>query len=177
MNSSFAYCEEDSDYEAYWPVIQIIYEFLAKYGRDEYWYAFEETGHAYWTSVEGLCRRTRKRLSSGQESSPEDIAVFANQIKGELDGFATQADAPNKTPFVGNRRQLPYYPQRFQQTMTSWQLRRRKIEFKFRYTLQLVRMYLFDWYKLKTRRVRQEIEGPAIAEQLAFRPFTTGYPR
>jgi hypothetical protein len=45
MNSTFAYCEDHSDYETYWPVIQI-YAFLAKYGRGEYWYAFEETGRA-----------------------------------------------------------------------------------------------------------------------------------
>jgi hypothetical protein len=171
MNSIFAYCEEESDYEAYWTVIQMIHKFLAKYGRDEYWYKFEETGHAYWTSVEALCRRIRTRLSSGQASSPGDIAMFIDQTKGEIGEFAAQADAPNKAPDRGDTRQRPYYPQRFRQLSTRWQLRGRKIKFRFRYVLQLVQMYLLEWYKFNNRRVRQEIESLAIADQPAFRPF------
>lgn len=170
MTSMFAYCEDDSDYETYWPVIQMIYAFLAKYGRGEYWYAFEETGHAYWTSVQELCHRIRTTLAGDRNSEAEDVATFIEQVKNEISEFAAWADAPNKTPYRGDKRQRPYIPQRFRKTSTRWQLRGRKIMFQGRYLLQMVRMYLFEWYKFKTPRVRKGVDhAPAVADEPALR--------
>jgi hypothetical protein len=168
LDSRFTFAGSGAQYKAYWPLIKATFHFLNEYGRDDYWYTSEETGLEFWKSVENMCARIRSKCD--QEGSDEDIETFIDEIIVEIDKLAKQADSPYKTPYAGTVRD-PLPPQFPERIRTSCFQPIRALGFKLTSAKKLAKLYLFQRYKLRNRLVRTGIDGPAAADDPAFRPL------
>lgn len=165
LDSRFAFCGFNTKYVCYWPLIRLMFVFLSKYGKEEYWFTSEETGVAFWRSVENVCHRVKCKCD--QDGCVNDIDDFINEIKKELGNLANQADKPEKTPYKGEL--LPYTPPRFKRESSRWLISLNKIKFNVYEIKQLVKISIFERYKLHNRLVRPVLDGPITGDMLAFR--------
>ena len=152
----------------YWQLIGLLFDFLSRYGKDDFWYTRDETGVEFWMAVESICSRVKAKCD--EESCPEDVNRFFHVIEAELSALADRAEKHSKTPYSGESR--PYLPPRFKKQVPPVLRYLGNIEFKLRGMKILAHLYLFKRHKLKNRLLRQVLNAPAIADQPAWRPLS-----
>ena len=162
-SSVFAFCGHKSNYSTAWPLIQLMYNWISKYTQTQYWYSSDETGVEFWTAVRNICQKVKSKC---EDSSCKEITIFLEEIKQELLALASQADKPSKGAYTGPFR--PYVPSRLKEYTPPVICLLNEIRFKLCGKKDLIKMYLFERYKLKDRLFRHILDGPPVANQLAW---------
>jgi len=160
LSCRFAFCDYDTLFEMYWPVLQIMFGFLMKYCVDSFWLTSEETGVEFWRAVQLLCRTVR--VECKRQRCKEDIEAFCEHVKREVASLKNQADSPVKTPYLGKSR--PFVPDRFKNRPFRLQRLWVKFQMNLSSTKETVRFLCSPTSPL----MRAVPEYPALGDQPAL---------
>lgn len=160
LDSRFAFCNYKTKYDVHWPLIRFTFEFVTTYLRVDYWYTSEETGVAYWRPMEALLSRIRSICE--KNSSAEEFDKVFRELTQALDGLATLANSPVKTPLTSEiSRDLPHWLQQ----QSVWQY---KFKNKLCSMTAEIRLYAFNPHRLKNRLTRHAVGYPESGDKPAF---------
>lgn len=167
VESTFTFCGPRTQHEPYWPLLQLMFAFVKKYRRPEFWYTSEQTGVSFWETLEGVCRKVK--FEGEKDRDGEEVKGLVEQIRSVLGHLADQAENPQKSPFQGK---IPS-KSRIQQAKPAPRWKRQLDQTAIRYTWcrQMILIHLLERHKRNNRLCYQgspNAVSPA-ADEAAFR--------
>jgi len=156
------FCSFASHYVEWWPVIQATFEFILTYKRNELWCAGPTNGLPYWDAMSDLFKEIRN--STEAISDATQIILVANSFNLRLNSLADLARASQ----TGD---LEYqYPEPMLSFRQSCHVCMQWWSIKFRFIWEILKMYIFERYKLREPLVREGIWTPSntAGDELLF---------
>jgi len=167
VDPAFAFCSPRTQYEKYWPLLQVMFTFVERYRRLEYWYTSEQTGISYWETLEAVCRKVK--IEGEEDRDGQEVEDLITQIRSILGPLADQAESPQKTPFQG---QIPSKSRaRPAKPVPRWKRKLHQASIRYTWCRQIILIHVFQRHKLKKRLCYQGSPtacAPA-ADDAAFR--------
>jgi hypothetical protein len=163
VDSTFAFCSPRTQHETYWPLLQLMFIFVEKYQRLEYWYTSEQTGVSFWEALEGVCRKVKSE--SEEDRDGKEVKGLVEQIRSVLGHLVAEAENPQQSPFQGN---IPS-KSRVRQAKPESRWKRQLDQTAIRYTWcrQMILIHLLERHKLNNRLCYQgspTVVSPAADE-------------
>ena len=167
VDSTFAFCGPRTQHETYWPLLQLMFTFVEKYRRPEYWYTSEQTGVSFWETLETVCHKVKFEVEEDRDG--EEVKGLVEQIRSVLGHLADEAEKPQKSPFQGK---IPL-KSRVRQAKPAPRWKRQLDQTAIRYTWcrQMILIHLLQRHKLNNRLCYQgpPTAGSLAADEVAFR--------
>ena len=157
------FCDFETKFESYWPLIQVAFAFALNYKRGQY-IIDTAGGFKVYQSMAEIFLAIRK-AGHGDTNIIRFERFFA-EIKKKLDDLTQLV---NDTQYMEPRFALlehRHWPRKRGHYLGFLSL----FKYKLSQISRLTVLYLFEHYKLSDRLVRQELEGPSSGERL----FWTG---
>jgi len=109
LNTNLVFCDWNTHFEAYWPLLQQTFQFMMKYKRYEYWHTSETTGTEFWSSMEKIFREIKSVCEGQLNPSTIEFHQFQARIREQFNSLAAIADQSSRATasntHVSRRRQ------------------------------------------------------------------------
>jgi hypothetical protein len=162
VDPSYSFCGFHTKYDQHWPLICKTFHFVLGHNRYEY----NPSRVTYWEAMDSLLRHI-KSVCEVDAEDVDDYAGVLDDIEVRFDNLTMLAPSMTSCPV----QQSDEIARRQTETITSnSRIRRglRHLNKKYHYIVRVVRLHVFERFKLQPRITRTSVEFPQSGNDIVF---------
>jgi len=164
LQPELAFCDWNTRYTFYWPLIQETFQFMMKYKRYDYWHTSEKTGAEFWTSMEKIFREIKSVCEGHLDPNTIEFQEFLARTREQFGSLAATADQSSRT--TANKPSVPNAPRTHPIAPIA-----SRFVYKLLLLTEAASLHIFHRGRLAPRLSSKGIGHPASGDQDAFQWF------